>query len=87
MTTDTLLGTDIRWVYCLPCRRAFELEDGRGTCTCGRSEALLLDGDTLQVKGPAKALTPLDTVVHVDGVEWTLVPEDITVRRVLPPAA
>jgi hypothetical protein len=87
MTNDTLLGTDIRWVYCLPCRRAFELEHGRGACRCGRSEAMLLDDGTIQVQGPAKAMTPLETVVHVDGGEWALVPEDVTVHRVLPPAA
>jgi hypothetical protein len=87
MMNDTLLGTDIRWVYCLPCRRAFELEHGRGACRCGRSEAMLLDDGTIQVQGPAKAMTPLETVVHVDGGEWALVPEDVTVRRVLPPAA
>ncbi|HEX5950896.1 MAG TPA: hypothetical protein VFZ96_07830 [Actinomycetota bacterium] len=87
MTTDTLLGTEIRWVYCLPCRRAFELENDHGRCACGRSEAALLEDGTLQVQGPAKALTPLETIVHVDGGEWTIVPEDVTVHRVLPPAA
>lgn len=86
MPNDALLDTDIRWVYCLPCRRAFELEGGRGACRCGRSEAVVLDEATVQVQGPAKALTPLETVVHVEGGEWTLLPEDVTVRRVLPAA-
>ena len=71
VTNDTLLGTDIRWVYCLPCRRAFELEDGHGARRCGRSDAVLLEDGILQVQGLVKALTPLETVVRLDGGEWT----------------
>ncbi|HSD48534.1 MAG TPA: hypothetical protein VLE71_01760 [Actinomycetota bacterium] len=85
MMNDTLLGSNIPWGYCLPCRRAFELENGRGACRCGRSRAALFDDGTLEVQGPARALTPLETVVHLDGGEWTLVPEDAHVRRI--PAA
>lgn len=87
MTTDTLLATEIRWLYCLPCRRAFELDDGYGACRCGRSEALLLHDGSVQVQGPVKALTPLETVVHLEGGEWAPVPEDVRVRRVVPSAA
>jgi len=76
--------------------RKFNLHDGRKgsalavrvTPRASRNEIVeLLDDGTIQVQGPAKAMTPLETVVHVDGGEWALVPEDVTVRRVLPPAA
>lgn len=88
MTTDTLLGTHVRWAYCLSCRSAFELTGARtARCRCGRSQAVLLDDETIQVQGPAKALVPLETIVHIEGGEWAIVPEDLTVRRVLPPAA
>ena len=86
-STEMLLSTRIRWVYCLSCRTAFELVEGVGACPCGRSQARTLDEETVQVRGPAKALTPIETVVHVEGGEWAWVPEDVTVRRVLPPAA
>lgn len=79
-STDTLFASGIRWLYCLPCRRPFELTDGEGSCECGRSRARMLD-DGVELRGPVKALAPLDTIVRADGAEWTLVPEEITVRR------
>ena len=86
-TTDVLFDQRVRWLYCLPCQRPFELdEDGRGSCDCGRSRGRAVE-DEVEVRGPAKALTPLETVVHADGGEWAIIPEDVVVRRVIPPAA
>jgi hypothetical protein len=77
----------VRWLYCLACQDAFELDArGRGMCRCKRSSAELVDG-AVEVRGPAKVLAPLDEIVRAGGYEWAFVPEDIVVRRLRTPAA
>lgn len=85
--TTALLESKLRWLYCLSCRNPFQLVDGSGSCDCGRSVARLIDDETIEVAGPAKALTPVETVVHLEGGEWAMLPEDLTVRRVMASAA
>ncbi len=87
MTPIDAFETPIQRAYCLACQRVFELDErGLGSCRCRRSRARLVEG-VLEIQGPAKALTPLETIVRADGGEWAIVPEGIVVRRVLPPAA
>jgi hypothetical protein len=87
MASDRLLDDRLQKLYCLSCRTAFELSDATGSCSCGRSTGRLLDDGMVQVQGPAKALVPIETVVRVDGGEWTMVSDDLSMRRVIPPAA
>jgi hypothetical protein len=45
------------------------------------------DDETVEVAGPGKALTPVETVVHLEGGEWAMLPEGLAVRRVTASAA
>lgn len=83
---ETLEPTPVKWLYCFACDQPFELLPPLARCDCGRSTARL-DGGVLEVQGPAKALAPIEKIVHVDGGEWAPVPEDVFIHRVLPAAA
>lgn len=84
---SSLFETQVRWFYCLRCQLAFELDEtGHGACRCGRSLASLA-GNEVEVRGPVKVLVPVEDIRHINGQELMFAPEDIVVRRVLPPAA
>jgi hypothetical protein len=73
---------------CLACGEIRQMRDGRNVCGCGRSSAKL-DGAVVELAGPARVLVPEDEVVTVDGVPWTVMPEEpMLVRRAaVPPLA
>lgn len=83
---DTLTPTPVKWLYCFACAEPFEMVGSTARCSCGRSSARL-DGNILEVRGPTRALAPVETAIHVDGGEWMPVPEDVFIRRVLHRAA
>ncbi len=83
---DTLGRSQVKWLYCYACNEAFELVGSEASCACGRSTARI-DGGVVEIKGPTRALAPVETVVRVDGGEWAPLPEDVFIRRVLPDAA
>jgi hypothetical protein len=83
---DALEPIPVKWLYCFACEAPFELLPPVAECSCGRSSARL-DGGVLEVRGPAKALAPVEKVIRVDGGEWAPVPEDVFIHRVLPTAA
>ena len=66
---------------CLACGEIRQLQQGRNRCGCGRSAARL-DETLVELAGPARVLVPEDDVVTVDGVPWTVMPEEpMLVRR------
>ncbi len=66
---------------CLACGELLRMRDGRNVCGCGRSAARL-DGGIAELAGPVRVLVPEDEVVTVDGVPWTVMPEEpMLVRR------
>jgi len=83
---DALEPIPVKWLYCFACDEPFELLPPVAECSCGRSSARL-DGGVLEVRGPAKALAPVEMVIRVDGGEWAPVPEDVFIHRVLTTAA
>jgi hypothetical protein len=83
---DTLRQTQLKWLYCFACDEPFELVGLEATCPCARSTARV-DGGVVEIEGPTRALAPVETVVRVDGGEWSPLPEDVFIRRVLPHAA
>ena len=83
---DTVQASPVKWLYCFACDEPFELLPPMATCGCGRSSARS-DGGVLEVRGPAKALAPVEKIVRVDGGEWAPVPEDVFIHRILPAAA
>jgi hypothetical protein len=83
---DTLAPTPVKWLYCFACGEPFELAGRDASCPCRRSSARL-DGGILEIRGPTRALAPVETVIRVDGGEWAPLPEDVFIRRVLPSAA
>ena len=83
---ETTRQTQVRWLLCFACGEPFEMLGQEGLCACGRSAARAEAG-VVEIEGPAKVLTPIETVVRVEGGEWTPVPDDIVIRRVVPDAA
>jgi hypothetical protein len=83
---ETTRQNQVRWLVCFACGEPFEMLGQDALCSCGRSAAREEAG-IVEIEGPAKVLAPIETVVRVEGGEWTPVPEDIAVRRVIPDAA
>ena len=83
---ETTRQNEVRWLLCFACNEPFEMVGQEGLCSCGRSAARMEAG-VVEIEGPAKVLAPIETVVRVEGGEWTPVPDDIAVRRVDPNAA
>ena len=66
---------------CFACGDVGRLSEGVSTCACGRSSALV-DGTIVEIQGPARILVPADDLHTVDGVPWTVMPEEpFVVRR------
>lgn len=84
--SDTLRQTQLKWLYCFACNEPFELVGLKAICPCRRSTARV-DGGVVEIEGPTRALAPVETVVRVDGGEWSPLPEDVFIRRVVPHAA
>jgi hypothetical protein len=83
---DETRQTQVRWLLCFACGEPFEMLGQEALCACGRSAARSEAG-VVEIEGPAKVLAPIETVVRVEGGEWTPVPDDIAIRRVVPDAA
>ena len=83
---ETTRQNEVRWLVCFACGEAFEMVGQEALCPCGRSAARMETG-VLEIEGPAKVLAPIETVIRVEGGEWTPVPDDIAIRRVVPDAA
>jgi hypothetical protein len=83
---ETTRQHEVRWLVCFACGEPFEMLGQEGLCSCGRSAARTEAG-VVEIEGPAKVLAPIETVVRIDGGEWTPVPDDISVRRVVAHAA
>jgi hypothetical protein len=77
---DTMRQTQVKWLYCFACGEPFELVGLGATCNCRRSAAVM-DGGVLEIRGPARALAPVEDVVRVDGGEWVPVFEGVTIKR------
>jgi len=66
---------------CFACGDTRRIVEGASTCGCGRSAALV-DGSIIEIQGPARVLVPADDLQTVDGVPWTVMPEEpFIVRR------
>jgi hypothetical protein len=83
---ETTRQNEVRWLVCFACGEPFDMVGQEALCSCGRSAARVEAG-VVEIEGPAKVLAPIETVVRVDGGEWTPVPDDVAIRRVVPHAA
>jgi hypothetical protein len=83
---ETTRQNQVRWLLCFACGEPFEMIGQEALCPCGRSAARSEAG-VVEIEGPAKVLAPIETVIRVEGGEWTPVPDDVAIRRVVSDAA